>query len=93
MSSYFNIFFNFSSPKIFNLENFLLIKFFSFKIFKSKLFFKLFFFYQKYFEFLIRFKIAIFFFLNDLNPLFGSLLYKGICPPSKLFIATPDLDF
>ena len=30
---------------------------------------------------------------NDLNPRFGNLLYKGIWPPSKLFIATPDLDF
>ena len=28
-----------------------------------------------------------------LKPLLGKRLYKGICPPSKLFIATPDLDF
>ena len=37
--------------------------------------------------------IAIVFLLIGLNPLFGSLLYNGICPPSKLLIATPDLDF
>ena len=36
-----------------------------------------------------KFKIAVFFLFKGLNPLFGSLLYKGICPPSKLLIATP----
>ena len=39
------------------------------------------------------FIIAIFFFLIVLKPLLGSLLYNGIWPPSKLLIATPDLDF
>ena len=37
--------------------------------------------------------IAIFLFPIGLNPLLGSLLYNGIWPPSKLLIATPDLDF
>ena len=36
---------------------------------------------------------SFFFLFIGLNPLLGSLLYKGICPPSKLLIATPDLDF
>ena len=39
------------------------------------------------------FKIAVIFLFNDLNPLLGNLLYKGIWPPSKLFIATPERDF
>ena len=42
---------------------------------------------------LFKFIIAIFCFFMGLNPLFGNLLYKGICPPSKLLIATPLLDF
>ena len=33
------------------------------------------------------------FFEKVLNPLFGRRLYNGIWPPSKLLIATPDLDF
>ena len=37
--------------------------------------------------------IAILSFLIGLNPLLGNLLYKGICPPSKLLIATPERDF
>ena len=37
--------------------------------------------------------VAVLVFFRDLKPLFGNLLYNGICPPSKLLIATPDLDF
>ena len=40
-----------------------------------------------------RFIIAIFVLEIGLKPLLGSLLYNGICPPSKALIATPDLDF
>ena len=40
-----------------------------------------------------RFITAIFFLFCDLKPLLGNLRYKGICPPSKLFTATPERDF
>ena len=40
-----------------------------------------------------KFNLATFVFFKGLNPLLGKRLYKGICPPSKLLIATPLLDF
>src|SRR5210317_251131 len=80
-------------PKIFNFVEFLLINLSFFKVsvlMSSEPLSVLLSMYDWIFS---RFKIATFSVDIELNPLLGRRLYKGIWPPSKLFIATPDLDF
>ena len=80
-------------PKIFNLDDLLLINFNFFNKFEFKISEVLTLFLSIKIGSYLSLKLRYFFFSIGLNPLFGSLLYNGIWPPSKLFIDTPDLDF